>query len=64
MGHKGAPTVDTSTRTVHGVLLDEAVDFHKRLVQEEYESQPKEKKKDRQVITMRQEGKNNHRTDC
>jgi hypothetical protein len=35
IGHKAAPAVDTSTLAVHGVLLGEAVDLYKGLVQEE-----------------------------
>ena len=52
--HKAAPTLGTSTLAMHGFLLCEAVDLQTGLVQEEYESQPKEKRKERQVIEMRQ----------
>jgi hypothetical protein len=56
--------VGASTLAVHGFLLCEAVNLQKRLVQEEYESQAKEKRKKRQVRKMRQEGKKNQRADC
>ena len=62
--HKVAPTIGTSTLAIHGFLLCEAVDLQTGLVQEEYESQPKEKRKERQVIEMRQKGKNNQRADA
>jgi hypothetical protein len=53
----------TSTLAGHGFLLYEAVDLQTGLVQEEYESQPKYKRKERQVIDMRQNGKNYPRAD-
>ena len=62
--HKAAPTIGTSTLAMHGFLLCEAVDLQTGLVQEEYESQPKEKRKERQVREMRQKGKNNQRADA
>jgi hypothetical protein len=62
--HKAAPTIGTSTLAIHGVLLCEAVDLQTGLVQEEYESQPKEKRQERQVREMRQKGKNNQRAEA
>ena len=62
--HKAAPTIGAATLAIHGFLLCEAVDLQTRLVQEEYASQPKEKRKERQVREMRQKGKNNQRADA
>jgi hypothetical protein len=64
LGHKAAPAVGTSTVAVHGFLLGEAVDLQPGLVQEEYASPPKERRKDRQVIARRAEGKNNPKAAC
>ena len=63
IGHKAAPTMGPSTLAGHGFLLYEAVDLQIGLVQEAYESQPKDKRKERQDRAMRRREKNHHRAD-